>query len=477
MKKWIACALTVLLVLSLCACGSSEGGGKKDGLYVGFGRESIVPEYEVHMAGGDLKSRTNDGFRDMLYVTCVAITEGGETLLFYTMDFIGSSDNFVNPARDAISEATGVPVDHIWMNATHTHAGVAINSEWDKTKQYREEFNEAATKAAKDAIADQAKAEVYYGHVETEGMAFVRHYNMADGTVAGSNFGSFSGTIVGHTVEADNRLQLVNFVREGEDKKDVLLMSFPAHCTMNQNSTSLSADFPAPARDYIEKNANTLVAFFQGASGDQVPSSKIEGEIPTGRDHVAYGNKLGEYVVGILNGEMTVSQSSDITLYHEKVTANRMKEGIEDVTRLVQAKEVLSLASQYGNSSAQVDQKVAEYGFDNYYHASGLVARANAPDTDTITIHALVLGDISIAFAPYEMFSTQGKIIKDGTPYGMAFVVTNSEYHEGYMPNEIACEHGYYEYDISRFARGVGEQLSDRFVEIFKGIKEGTITG
>ena len=31
----------------------------KEGLYVGFGRQSVTPEgYEVHMAGGDWKSRT-----------------------------------------------------------------------------------------------------------------------------------------------------------------------------------------------------------------------------------------------------------------------------------------------------------------------------------------------------------------------------------------------------------------------------------
>ena len=118
-----------------------------------------------------------------------------------------------------------------------------------------------------------------------------------------------------------------------------------------------------------------------------------------------------------------------------------------------------------------------EYGFSSYYEASGLVTRSGAPETDTITIHAMVLGDVSMTFAPYEMFSTQGKIIKEGTPYGMTFVVTCSEYHEGYMPNEIACEHNYYEYDIANFARGVGEQLSERFVEILKGIKDGTITG
>ena len=466
MKKWIACALTVLLVLSLCACGSSEGGGKKDGLYVGFGRESIVPEYEVHMAGGDWKSRTNDGFRDMLYVTCVAITEGGETLLFYTMDFIGSSDNFVNPARDAISEATGVPVDHIWMNATHTHAGVAINSEWDKTKQYREEFNEAATKAAKDAIADQAKAEVYYGHVETEGMAFVRHYNMADGTVAGSNFGSFSGTIVGHTVEADNRLQLVNFVREGEDKKDVLLMSFPAHCTMNQNSTSLSADFPAPARDYIEKNANTLVAFFQGASGDQVPSSKIQGE-SFSTDYKIYGEQLGKYAIEGIAG-LTKTESTDLRVSSQTFEGAANKEKLD---KLADAKKVQQVIDQYSKSSSEAKAAAAQYGFSSVYEATSVISRASAPDTETMELRTFAIGDVGFVLAPYEMFCLHAKEIKEKSPYSETFIATLGQGNEGYLPTIMAFEYGSYESHVTSYARGTGEELAGVWVEMLTQLK------
>lgn len=469
MKKWIACILALILVLSLCACGSSEGGEKKkEGLHVGFGRESIVPEYEVHMSGGDWKSRKNDGFRDMLYVTCVAMTEGGETLLFYTMDFIGSSDSFVDPAREAISKATGVPVGNIWMNATHTHAGVAISSEWDKTKQYREEFNEAATKAAVDAIADQAKAEVFYGNVETEGMAFVRHYNMADGTVAGSNFGSFSGSIVGHTVEADTRLQLVKFVREGEEKKDVLLMSFPAHCTMNQNSTSLSADFPAPAREYIEKNSNTLVAFFQGASGDQVPSSKIQGE-SFSTDYKIYGEKLGQYAIDGMAG-LAKSESVDLRM------ASKIYEGAankEKIDKLADAKAVQAVIDQYSKSSQEAKAAAAQYGFSSVYEATSIISRASAPETETMELRVFAVGEVGFVLAPYEMFCLHAKEIKENSPYSETFIATLGQGNEGYLPTIMAFEYGSYESHVTSYARGTGEDLAVEWVEMLTELQKG----
>lgn len=467
MKKWIAVFLTLVLVLGLCACSESGEGAKKEGLYVGYGRESIVPEYQVHMSGGDWKSRKSNGFMDMQYVTCVALTEGGQTLLMYTMDFIGSSDSFVNPARKAISEATGVPEANIWMNGTHTHAGVAISSEWDKTKQYRDEFNEAATKAAVDALADQAKAEGYYGHIETEGMAFVRHYNMADGTVAGSNFGSFSGTIVGHTVEADTRLQLVNFVREGEGKKDVLLMSFPAHCTMNQNSTQLSADYPAPAREYIESNSETLVAFFQGASGDQVPSGKIPGE-SFSTDYRLYGQQLGKYA---LEGIPTLTKLENQTLRfkNEEFVGQSNKEKIE---KLTDAKAVQAVIDQYSKSSQEAKAAAAQYGFSSVYEATSIISRASSDETNTMELRTCTLGELGFVFAPYEMFCLHAQTIKENSPCAETFIATLGQGNEGYLPTLMAFEYDSYEACVTSFARGTGEELADKFVEMLKSLSE-----
>ena len=469
MKKILACLLVLVLVLGMCACGSSEGSEKKkEGLHVGFGRADIVPQYQVHMAGGDWKSRKNDGFRDMLYVTCVAITEGDETLLFYTMDFLGSSDNFVVDACAAVSAATGIPAENIWMNATHTHAGVGISYEWEKSKQYREEFNKAAAKAATDALADQAKAELYFGNVETEGMAFVRHYNMADGTVAGANFGSYSGTILGHTVEADTCLQLVKFVREGEDKKDVLLMSFPAHCTMNQNSTSLSADYPAPAREYIERNSNTLVAFFQGASGDQVPSSKIQGE-SFSTDYKIYGEKLGQYAVDAM-ATLTKSESTDLRISSQSYVGTSNKEKIE---KLAEAKAVQAVIDQYSKSSQEAKAAAQQNGFSSVYEATSVISRASSAETNTMVMRTFAVGDVGFVVAPYEMFCLHAKEIKENSPYAETFIATLGQGDKGYLPTLMAFEYDSYEACVSVYARGTGEELAQKWVEMLTALKNG----
>ena len=461
MKRWIAMLLTVVLVLSLCACGSSEG-GKKEGLYVGFSRQDITPtKYEVHMAGGDWKSRTTNSFRDQICLTCVAFTEGDQTLLVYTLDFLGASDNFVEPARQAISEATGVPVENIWMNATHTHSSVGISYEWDNTKQYRTMFNEKAVEAATKAIEDQAKAECYYGGVQTEGMAFVRHYNMADGTVAGANFGSFSAMILGHTVEADTELQLVKFVREGEEKKDVLLMSFPAHCTMNQTSTVLSADYPAMARQYVESNSDTLVAFFQGASGDQVPSSRIQGE-SFSTDYKIYGEKLGQYALEAMPG-LTKTEGESLKLTRETYVGASNKENVE---KLADAQQVQQVIDQYSKSSQEAKAAAAQYGFSSVYEATSVISRAKSDDTRKMEMRTFAIGNIGFVMAPYEMFCNHSKFIKENSPYAQTFITTLGQGDLGYLPTVEAFEYGSYEACVSVFERGTGETVAQKFVDM-----------
>ncbi len=467
MKRILCLLLVFVLCLGLCACGESGASAKKEGLYVGFGRQSVTPEgYEVHMAGGDWKSRKTSSFRDQLCTTCIAFTEGDQTLLVYTLDYLEANDSFVVPAREAISAATGVPIENIWMNATHTHSSVGIAYDWDKTQVYREFFNKACVKAAEIAIADQGKSSVYYGGVETEGMAFVRHYNMADGTVAGANFGSFSGTILGHTVDADTELQLVNIVREEEGKKDILMMSFPAHCTMNQSSTVLSADYPYPARTYIEANSDTHVAFFQGASGDQVPSSRINGE-DFSADYKIYGERLAQYALDAIP-TLTKQESAKLNFTKKNYVGQSNKENIE---KLPEAQKVQQVIDQYSKTSQEAKAAALQNGFSSVYEATAVISRSKAEDTRDMELRVFSLGEVGFVLAPYEMFCKHSLQIKADSPFKETFMITLGQGGEGYLPTLEAFEYHSYEACVSNFARGTGEALVEEYVSLLTSLQ------
>lgn len=468
MKRWICMIMALVLTLGLVACGGGNGneGGSNAaaGLQVGFGRESIMPTGPVHLAGGDASKRISESIKDNLYVTCVALKEGDQTILVYTMDIITADDSVVDPVKAAISSTTGVPQENILINATHTHGSVSIRTEWDGVQEYRRLFQESMIYAATNAIKDLAPAEVYYGGVQTEGLAFVRHYKLSDGSYAGSNFGNFAnGTIEGHSSEADKELQIVNFAREG--KKDVMMITFPAHATFaSTNDTYISADFPSPTRQYIEQNTDALVAYFIAAAGDQVPTTKIDGEAKYTNGYIGYGTALGKYAVDALPG-LKKLENTTMKLSTKTVTYKTNKENVDKVA---EAKIVVSAGKKYGNINSQTIAIARENGFSSYFEASAVVSRISLPATKSMDLRTMTIGNLGFAFAPYEMFGTQGMYIKAESPCDATFIVTCSEGAMGYLPSKLGVEIGCYESCVTNFEYGTAEKLADDFVNMLK---------
>lgn len=466
MKKILALIPAAAIALGLFGCGKAPATSETPatpvdtGLKVGFGRESIAPSstYEAHLQGGDWKSRVVEGVLDPVYATCIAISQGEETVLLYTLDLKLVTLNHSQSAKTAISQATGIPEDHILLNATHTHSSVAIRYEWDGVQQYRKEFDEAAVKAAKAALEDLAPAETYAGGVQTDGLVFVRHYIMNDGTIGGSNFGSFQSGAKAHVRDADSELQLVRFDR-GE-KEPIVLMSFGAHGTFNEHQNMLSADFAGPARAYVEEQLGCKVAYFMGASGDQVPSSRIPGEAIA--DYQEHGQKLGQYAVEAIPSLAKI-EGEEVKLTTKTLDVPTNKENMD---KLAQAQEIKSLIASYGSSSSQVAAKVKEYGFASRIQANWTVIRSELGDTKSMDLRTLSVGNLAFVISPYEMFGESGQQIKAQSPFATTMIITCSEGGFNYIPTAAAWEYSCYESHCSYFERGSAEKLVTEYINL-----------
>ena len=133
-------------------------------LQVGFGKELAMPDAVMPLGGVGMVDRDYTGVIDPLYITCIALTdETGKTILLYTQDFL-RSDTYVTPIRQAISDVTGVPFDHIMVASTHTHSAPAVyHTPLEAARAYQEICKEAAIRAAQAALADRADATVSCG--------------------------------------------------------------------------------------------------------------------------------------------------------------------------------------------------------------------------------------------------------------------------------------------------------------------------
>ena len=479
MKKLICMLLALMLVLSLCACGGEEktgatGEGDKAAqtagqLRVGYGKADVTPQSPVPMGGyGRSSARISQGFLSYLYVTCIAVTDADDnTLLLFGMDLCSPGEAYINYAAD-VASATGVPVDNIVMSASHTHSAPDYGAgDVAGVGEALQVLKKGLLKAAETAMEDRAPADISIAQVETQGMNFVRHYLMNDGTYSGANFGSAASGYKQHVKEADPILQLVKFTREGGE--DIILTNFQTHPhqTGGSDKFELSADVVGEYRMNMEKDLDVNVIYFSGAGGNINSSSRIAEKNAT-KDFRAWGKKMAEY-----------AQSAQYTpVSGGKVQAAKFNfEGKINHEWDAQASVCRELRTKWDQgllTSQQLIEEAAALGIklNSPYHAGAIASRAALPKTQSFEIWAYSFGDIGFVAAPYEMFDTSGQFIKENSPFAMTVIATLSNRANGYFPSDKTYAYGGYEVDTTKYAQGTAEELADQFISMLSSMYE-----
>jgi len=472
MKKWMALALTLLLTLSFCACGESGGATEPEasaGLQMGYARESIMPDGQVNLAGsGNNAHRVSQGYMDILYATCIAVSEGDTTVLLFSTDALSVNVDWNKEIRGLISEDTGVPEYNIQIGATHTHSGPTIGGTLPLTLGWKPIYVEALRNSAKKAIADLAPATLYGAKVQTEGMTFVRHYKMEDGSYAGANFGDFSKGIVDHATTPDEEMVLIKAEREG-DKKDIMIMNFQAHPCFSggTNYNDLSADYIHNVRDTFEKETGMQFIYFLGTTGNLNTNSQIGSEnTEKNRNREAYGAALARYAIDALP-TMEKIEGDGVKTTRKEIEYKSNDYGQD---RLEDASKVAKMYTETGDSS-KCTQYAKTLGFHSVFECNGIVNCSRYPETGIIELNTCSFGGVGFVAASYEMFCGSGQYIKENSPFEYTVVSTCTNAYNNYFPTKEAFEYGCYESFTARFAVGVAEDMAAELVGMLKEVQ------
>ena len=472
MKKIVALLLAFVLLLGLCACGAAapagEGGettgaSANGGFRVGYGKEDITPEGQVAMGGyGKVSSRLSTGVLSYLYTTCIAITdETDNTILIYGMDLCGCSDAV--KLIPEISKETGVPEGNIMVSASHTHSAPSYSTPTSGSAEAYQKFEKGMIEAAKIALEDRKPARMFGGSIETEGMNFVRHYLCNDGTYCGDNFGDSSSGYAGHASKADPILQLIKFVREGDN--DIYLTNFQTHPhqTGGSKKYDLSADVVGEYRIAMEKALGCEVLYLSGAGGNINSRSRIAEENATA-DWRAWGVKMAEYAQKV---EFTELATGKVQAAETEFTAD-----INHTTDSLVS--ICSDLSKKWNANEITTAELKEIALNQYglklnsaYHAQAIVSRSSMANSKSFPIRAFSFGDVGLVAFPGEQFDTNGKFIKENSPFKMTIVATKANGENGYFPSQFAFDVcGGYECDTTKYVPGTAERLADTYVEM-----------
>ena len=436
-------------------------------LQIGFGRVNITPDYPVGMsASGDEKRRRHTGVVSEVFATCIAVKFEGETYLMYTVDTISIDEPLGDIIREEIRKVfPEVKTEHIFIGATHCHSAPANRFEDDEPEgRYRQEFIAYMPQVAKLAIEDIAPATMEACKFELQGMNFVRHYIMNDGTYAGPNFGDLTSGYKAHTYDVNHEMILIKFPREGRD--DVLMVNWAAHPANPYDKSignmNLCADHPGWCRDELEKLTGTKVAYFNGASGDVIPNSRVP-ELDHGMNAHEYAIKLAQMAYEHY-GELKPVEVDTIKTTQQVVQC-KIEHGREEL--LDQCKEISRIRWTVGDRALS-NQMAKDIGLSSAYHAVAIVIRARMGEYQDRTVGAFRLGPVSFTTGTYEMASEHAGEIKAASPFPYTFqICANSKY----IPREEAIDYCSYEGTSTFFVRETGDMMVEKYLEMLNEIK------
>ena len=444
-------------------------------LQAGFARVDITPMLGISLHGY-YNVRLADGVLDPLQINALALSCQDQKTVLISIDHCGIGRPVADAYRKHISDMTGLPMEAIYIAATHTHTGPYIfhDSEDPLIQEYYQTVRRKIADAACLALADMKAAKMGYGVGNAPGIAFMRRYRMKDGSVR-TNPGVNNPDIVAPIGQVDERVNVLRFDRENDS---LVLVNFGNHPDV-VGGCKISADWPGFLRNTVEKTLdNTKCVFFNGAQGD-VNHVNVH---PTG---------------GAMNGMFMdfddVARGYDHARYMGRVVAAGVlqiydKVQYVDVDRIACLQRMIcvpaNLPAPEEMAEARRIDELHNAGKDDQLPYEGMmlttvVAKAarmirleHGPESFEMPLSIVAIGNVAMVGIPGEPFSGVGWALKATQGWDMILPTCNTNTKEGYFPMMEAYQEGGYEAGSSNFKAGVAELIIEEAQQMLAELKQ-----
>ncbi len=425
-------------------------------LKAGFARVDITPPLGTPLHGY-FRDRYADGVLDPIELNCVALSDGENTAVVLTADFLYVTDQAATPLRKFISEKTGLDEKNLFLQSLHQHTSCRIGGRQNVVpgvtdEAYLDILKRKYCDVITMAMDDMCKASAGVAQEQaSEPLSFIRRFRMKDGTTS-TNPGSKHRDEVLHPVgEADNTVRLVRFKREG--KPDIALVNFQTHPDVI-GGNKFSADWPGFVRRFTEKDIPDCHCIL--VNGPQGDTNHVDiYNVRTGYEHSEFmGRTIADSVVNLWDkteGIETDGVSADVQMIYIPVNTS----GIEH------AEESKQLLQDYNDK--KLDYKP---GLDKLGMWSRLSKIYDASLFIKVPVSCVKAGSLAFVGWGGEPFTEYGYKTRESAPdkYVIACCLVNGG--EGYLPSMSAFEEGGYEANSSFFTPEVAPKLQSKAIEM-----------
>src|SRR6185369_14342434 len=236
-------------------------------LLAGTGRRCTNPPPNIaHGGWGAQKHEQAEGIDLDLWVTALALSDHNTTALILDLDIQILTNQRADQIREAVSKATGIPIQNIRASATHTHSGPVPYKSWiekgyELVDPWFEEVARWSAEAAVEAVANLHPIRVRAGrgqcHINT---------NRRAATQSGERFLG-----INPDGPCDHEVLVVR-LDSMDGKPLATLVNYACHPTiMGPPNRLITPDYPGVMKRVVEEAFGGKCLFLQGSAGDQGP--------------------------------------------------------------------------------------------------------------------------------------------------------------------------------------------------------------
>ena len=406
----------------------------------------ITPQRFPVSVNGGMRDRMAEDSHDTLHARCLVFDDGRTKLAIAVVDSCMVPRDIVDRARAIASRSTGIPAANMLVSATHTHTAPTLTGVFqsEPDADYRAYLVGRIAEGIRRAAERLEPAEIGWAVGREPGQVFNRRWLLKPDVLYEDPFGRRRDRVKMNPgfnkPDVDRPAGLIDpevpvvAVRSRDGRPIAALVNYSLHYV--GGVSPLSADyFGEFARQFSEKagaGGDFVAILTNGTSGD---INNVDYSLKTRprRKPFEQIRRVAGVVADVAHEKWKgIAYRRDVTLAsaQEEVKLGVRRPAPDEVAR---ARKILAAA-----------QDRALKGYAEIY-ARETVRMAGYPESVTVRLQAMRIGDVGITAIPCEVFVEIGLELKRRSPLKPSFTIELANGYNGYLPTPEQHALGGYE--------------------------------
>jgi neutral ceramidase len=441
--------LATLSILAVLAAVSPAGA---QSLKAGAATSNITPPIGQNIIGG-FSPAPSTHVHDELHARCLVLDDGQTRLALVVCDLLGIHRLVSDESRKLIEQRLKIPPSHVLISATHTHsASSAMGQDRFQLQQSLDDYQQFVAKRIADGVQrafnNLRPAQMAFGTAEAPEQVFNRRWFMQPGTVPANPFGTADLVKMNPPAGSPNLTEpagptdpTVSFLafREPGGGPISVFSAYSLHYVGGVPGNEISADYYGM---YCERLARLLGSQEQHPPLVAMMANGTSGDINNINFRQPRGSKKPYEQMRYVADDVAkkVHAALEKLSYSDRISlAARYR---EPALRWRHPTEEELAWAKRTEAAGPKAQRGADLSF---IYAQRALRLAEYPETTTVPVQALRIGDVCIGTMPCEVFCEIGLEFKRKSAQQPAFMVELNHGYFGYLPTPRQHKFGGYE--------------------------------